>query len=550
MKKNLLFVFLSIILGVSVSFSQTYTLELRIVKNGDPITDTLDDGTIITLDTSSDDAEQENDEMDALFDDDIDAGWEGDPEDNNILTAGMRFQGINILPGATIESAYITVWSHEGKSTEDVADIDIYCDATGNSETFSFDALITDRPATTASVNWVVEEEWGIWEPYQTPDLKDLVQEIIDRPDWSYGNAISFIFAGKDQGPSDVENAREWEAFENISDPEDGGDGQNHPERIPKLVITYSFAAQTLEIPIVKNGDPITDTLDDGTIITLDTSSDDAEQENDEMDALFDDDIDAGWEGDPEDNNILTAGLRFQNVNIPKGATIDEAYLIVHSHEGKSTEDVADIDIVGEAADNAATYDFNGLITDRPRTTALVNWIVDEEWDIWQPYETPDISPIIQEIVNREGWQAGNSLAIMLLGKDQGPSDVENAREFESFENISDPEDGGDGQNHPERIPRLIVTYTAASSIFDGNSQNKELAVRPNPVSGDEVTIDLESASAARIMIYSLSGKLVTEQESTQGKSINLKVNDLNEGIYLIKVLQDENVYTQKLVVN
>jgi hypothetical protein len=29
-------------------------------------------------------------------------------------------------------------------------------------------------------------------------------------------------------------------------------------------------------------------------------------------------------------------------------------------------------------------------------------------------------------------------------------SEDENARELESFENIADPEDGGDGQHHPE----------------------------------------------------------------------------------------------------
>ena len=549
MKKNLLFTFLVMLLGSAVMLGQSYKLELSIVKNGDPITDTLDDGTIITLDTSSDDAEQENDEMDALYDDDIDSGWEGDPEDQNILTAGMRFQNITIFPGAIIDSAFIVVHSHEGKSTDDVADIDIYCDATGNSATFSFDALITDRPATTATVEWIVDEEWAIWEPYRTPDLRELVQEIVDRNDWAYGNAISFVFTGKDQGPSDVENAREWEAFENISDPEDGGDGQNHPERVPMLQVYYHFPTLTLEIPIVVNGDPITDTLDDGTIITLETSSDDAEQENDEMDALYDDDIDAGWEGDPEDQNTLTAGMRFQNIDIPKGSQIEEAFIVVYSHEGKSSDDVADIDIVGEAADNAATYDFNSLITDRPQTNAKVNWIVDEEWGTWEPYQTPDIKSIIQEIVNRDGWQAGNSLAIMMLGKDQGPSDVENAREWESFENISDPEDGGDGQNHPERVPKLIVRYSGPSSIFDGSSLKEKLTVYPNPASGNTVYVELKSTNAASVELMSLNGQIITSQDFNNKSVVEFSIGDLSEGVYILKAQQDGKVFVQKLII-
>lgn len=56
--------------------------------------------------------------------------------------------------------------------------------------------------------------------------------------------------------------------------------------------------------------------------MTFAASSDDAEQESDEIDALFDDDIDTGWEGAPKDFNILTCCLRFQNICIPKGARI------------------------------------------------------------------------------------------------------------------------------------------------------------------------------------------------------------------------------------
>ena len=78
----------------------------------------------------------------------------------------------------------------------------------------------------------------------------------------------------------------------------------------------------------------VTDTItDEG--VTLAVSSDDAEQENDEIDSLFDDDLDAGWEGDPEDLNVLTCGLRFRNILIPQGATIDSAFIIVYSPRGQ-----------------------------------------------------------------------------------------------------------------------------------------------------------------------------------------------------------------------
>ncbi|MBK8044777.1 MAG: hypothetical protein IPK21_20280 [Haliscomenobacter sp.] len=66
----------------------------------------------------------------------------------------------------------------------------------------------------------------------------------------------------------------------------------------------------------------VTDTITDNAA-KIAVSSDDAEQENQEIDALYDDDIDAGWEGAPEDRNILTAGRRSFRLLSPKGARID-----------------------------------------------------------------------------------------------------------------------------------------------------------------------------------------------------------------------------------
>jgi len=551
MKKMLLFTFVLLVMGFSPKgiMAQNHMFSVRIIQNGTPVTDTLDNGQVITINTSSDDAEQENDAMDSLYDDDLDAGWEGDPEKQNVLITGLRFQGIQVPADATIDSAFLVFSCHEGKSAEDVAEITIVGEASGNPATYSYDGLITDRPETTASVRWIVDTEWELWQSYRTPDIKSVIQEIVDRADYQFGNSLALMLKGENQGPSDFDNAREMESFENIADPEDGGDGQNHPERVPELVIYYTFESQVLEIPIRQNGTPITDTLDNGQVITLQTSSDDAEQENDAMDSLYDDDLDAGWEGDPEKQNVLTTGLRFTDVTIPRGMTIDSAYIQVYCHEGKSAEDVAIITIVGEANDHAETYSYDALITDRPETAASVTWTVNEEWGLWMPYRTPELKSIIQEIVNREGWQSGNSLALMLKGENQGPSDFDNARELESFENISDPEDGGDGQNHPERVPRLIIYYSAPSAINE-NPLRGQLTLYPNPSNGDEVTLKLQDDSPAKIRIYNQMGSLVLSTQTSGQSSVIIKTDFLSNGMYLIQVEQGKASYQSKLIIN
>src|SRR3989339_615082 len=191
------------------------------------------------------------------------------------------------------------------------------------------------------------------------------------------------------------------------------------------LVSIFTFGQNVkLEIPIVKTGETLIYVEDDNDVvidsITVSISTDDAEQENDEMDTLIDDDLDAGWEGADGDANILTNGLRFQNVTIPKGAIIETAYLEITSHEPKTVEDVAKLTIVAEAADNAPTFTMESLITARTKTAATVKWDVAEEWGLWTTHKTPELKSIVQEIVNRSGWTSGNAIAFIVSGEHQG----------------------------------------------------------------------------------------------------------------------------------
>lgn len=315
------------------------------------------------------------------------------------------------------------------------------------------------------------------------------------------------------------------------------------------LGCSFSIQAQTLKFRRVIQ---VTDTVrDSGAKIAV--SSDDAEQENQEIDALFDDDIDAGWEGAPEDRNILTAGMRFRNITIPKGAKIDSAYILLYSHEGKSKDDVARITITADASDNAPTFTEDSLITKRRRTTSNVVWEVKTEWKIWQPYPTSNLKAIVQELIDRPNWKAGNAMAFIFQGEDQGPSEVENAREWESFENIADPGDGGDGQNHPERRPELVISYSSAGtptsthSVFDASV--KALKVYPNPTTPGEITLELDGTDASIIRLYNTNGQLIKLQRNDFGKQIRFQTDNLSSGVYYIQAKQGQDMYVQKLVI-
>lgn len=299
------------------------------------------------------------------------------------------------------------------------------------------------------------------------------------------------------------------------------------------------------------------DTLDNGSVVTLDLSTDDVEQENDEVDSYYDDDLDTGWEGAPEDQNLLTLGLRFTNIDILQGSVIDSAFVVFHAHEGKSAEDIAKLTIVGEATDDAVTFDEdnfneNMLLTDRSQTSAEVSWTVEEDWTIWQPYKTSDIGPIIKEIVDRSGWTAGNALSLIFLPEDQGPSTVENAREFTSFENIADPDDvdpqgnPGDGTNHPERRPYLQVYVDGPLSTGTLNASN--FSVFPNPVTDQKANVVLKNSETAQITVLNSLGQPVQKIESN-AKTNPISFEQLSSGLYHVRVEQAGNVSLKSLVV-
>ena len=555
MKKSLLI--LTVMLVSIFTFGQNVKLEIPIVKTGETLIYVEDDNDVvidsITVSISTDDAEQENDEMDTLIDDDLDAGWEGADGDANILTNGLRFQNITIPQGATIDSAFIVITSHEPKTVEDVAKLTIAAEAADNAPTFTMESLITARTKTAATVKWDVAEEWGLWTTHKTPDVKSIVQEIIDRSGWSLGNSIAFMISGENQGVTEFENAREWESFENIADPEEGGDGANHAERVPRLVIYYTAPTYTLVVPILKTGETLIYVEDDNDVvidsITISISTDDAEQENDEMDTLIDDDLDAGWEGADGDANILVNGLRFQNDTIPKGAIIETAYLEITSHEPKTVEDVAKLTIVAEAADNAPTFTMESLITARTKTAATVKWDVAEEWGLWTTHKTPELKSIVQEIVNRSGWTSGNAIAFIVSGENQGVTEFENAREWESFENIADPEEGGDGANHAERVPKLYVTFSMVTAIHESTIYSDALSMRvyPNPVQSS-LTVEFENQGLSKVMVYDQLGR-IAKQISTENLTATFDVQNLQAGMYYIKVEQNFRTATQKIII-
>jgi len=119
-------------------------------------------------------------------------------------------------------------------------------------------------------------------------------------------------------------------------------------------------------------------------------------------------------------------GFHFLNFPLPAAAKIELAW--VRLIADTVDEPDVNVDIYGHAHDDAPHFQNSQDVTDRTTTTATVEWITgvlvfpESRW----AFNTPDISSIIQEIVDRPGWSDPNSIVILLKGK----SDSNHLAEF------------------------------------------------------------------------------------------------------------------------
>jgi hypothetical protein len=122
----------------------------------------------------------------------------GNPESQGApLKSFAVFQNVTIPQGATITAAYWTFYGDYGSSTGVVNarwfgnDVDNAVPPASASEA---DAL----ELTTAAVDQEPVPPWAENDLVNGPDIKTIIQEIVDRPGWASGNALSVIIRDSD----------------------------------------------------------------------------------------------------------------------------------------------------------------------------------------------------------------------------------------------------------------------------------------------------------------------------------------------------------------
>ena len=164
------------------------------------------------------------------------------------------------------------------------------------------------------------------------------------------------------------------------------------------------------------------------------------------------------------DFNQQIIGLRFANVDIPQGATVSSAYIQFTVDELDSEPTSLTISI--ENIDDAAEYvDELFNVSSRSYITETVEWSDLPAWTTvgasGEEQATPDLSALLQSIVNRFDWVSGNAVSFKIEGS--------GARTAESY----------DGQS--ALAPHLVVELAVAGCTNpDAFNYNPDATVEDN----------------------------------------------------------------------
>jgi hypothetical protein len=286
----------------------------------------------------------------------------------------------------------------------------------------------------------VAQVDWdpGAWTSggwYESPDLKTVIQAIVNRSGWVSGNALVLLLAddGSASGAYRLISAYDSGAA-------NGAELQISYTTGPAVTPTGTPTATETATPM---GTPPTSTptstpaltstpTTTGTRTRTPTATPTpATQVNLKVSASADDAYDYSATAFSKSastirvgnysGNKVTGGLRFSGVSVPRGATITQAILRVKSYQAASN--TLYLKVSGEATDNPGGFESASVRPSvRVKTVAQVDWDPGA-WTSGGWYESPDLKTVLQEIVNRSGWVSGNAL-VLLLADDGSASGV------------------------------------------------------------------------------------------------------------------------------
>ena len=155
------------------------------------------------------------------------------------------------------------------------------------------------------------------------------------------------------------------------------------------------------------------------------------------------------------------SAMRFLDVTVPSGATIVSASLTLVALAARGAAWRTTVD--GQLAPDPATFSNMADILTRSWTLASVDWWP-AAWVTNTPYTSPDISAVIQEIIEQGGWNSGQSMVLRWNDGWGAGFQADRRLRADSFEDAGDTapllsieyDEGASGRSSPSVASRLL----------------------------------------------------------------------------------------------
>lgn len=512
-------------------------------------------------------------------------------------TIGLRFNNINIPQGATIDKAYIQFTTDETNSGttsltikgEDVNNASAFTTSTNN---------VSNRTKTSASTSWNPSSWSSVGASTtneRTPELKAIVQEIIDRSGWVANNSMAMVITGTGERTAESYDGTSSSApllhieytvgnsqggtnqapSVSISSPSNGanitenvgntltisatasdadgsvssvefyrngsliGTDNSSPYSVNWTISAegiHSFTAKAIDnegaettsssvsvtITEPSTGGTVSETLD----VRVATGNDDAEEAESGAMYLNSSDLELVYDSYNSAGN-QQVGMRFTGISIPQGATITNAYLVFTADEVRTGSSA--VTIYGEDVNDASGFSTSSNnISNRTKTSASAAWSILNWNTVGETHQSPEVKSIVQEVVNRSGWSAGNDMVFIVTGSGR--------RAAESY----------NGSSSKAPLLHVEYEYTTENRVLSTTEVSSDnIAVYPNPVL-NWVNVSNGNNENVTAVVYSQTGATITsiEIEANQTKQVN--VQDLEAGVYIVVVNNEKYTFVKK----
>lgn len=363
---------------------------------------------------------------------------------------------VDIPAGSTITEAHVSVRAYSDFSTTTTARMQLL--DYDNCPSFSSNPY--SLSVTAGYVDWTAGA-WTNSQWYDSADIKDLVQAFIDRPGYSPGNYLglrsltpsgtaqkrvcSWDYSGNIYGAKLVVTYTAYneppvaDAGEEQTVTDTGNDGYetvtldgSGSSDSDGTIASYVWQEGASQIA---TGQTANVSLSVGThTITLTVTDDDSDTDEDTVTIVVNptyvphtamhqtevskDDTYATSTSSNYTATIAywpyttTARLPFTrfSLNVPPGATITSACLKLRSTGQKGGASVSTVRLQLVDSDDCPEFDVNPF--DYDVTTNYVDWQVPADWTADEWYSSPDISSIVQEFIDRPGYEFTNYIGI------------------------------------------------------------------------------------------------------------------------------------------